>query len=96
VGIARVNERLALSNLAGAEGIKYEEIPAYTASNPSHPIHHNLCITNYASQPMHHNLCIIINRRRFRSWEIQLRRLALTSPFERRLLARGSECQGLR
>jgi hypothetical protein len=58
VGIARVNERLALSNLAGAEGIKYEEIPAYTASNPSHPIHQNLSITNYPSQPMHHKLCI--------------------------------------
>ncbi len=82
MGIARVNERLALSNLAGAEGIKYEENPACTASNPSHPIHQNLSI--------------IINRRRFRSWEIQLRRLALTSPFERRLLARGSERQGLR
>ena len=96
MGIARVNERLALSNLAGAEGIKYEENPACTASNPSHPIHQNLSIATYPSQPIHHNLCIIINRRQFRSWEIQLRRLALTSPFEPRLLARGSERQGLR
>ena len=87
MGITRVNERLALSNLAEAEGMKYEENPACTASNPSHPIH--------PSQPIHHNLSTI-NRRRFRSWEIQLRRLALTSPFERRLLARGSERQGLR
>ena len=63
---------------------------------PSKPIHHDLSITTYPSRPIHHNLCIIINRRQFRSWEIQLRRLALTSPFERRLLARGSARQGLR
>ena len=81
MGIARVNERLALGNLAGAEGMRYEENPACTASNPSQPIHHNLST---------------INRRRFRSWEIQLRRLAQTLPSERRSLARGSECQGLR
>ena len=54
-----------------------------------------ICIALYPSLPIYHNLSTI-NRRRFRSWEIQLRRLGLTSPFARRLLARGSERQGLR